>query len=472
MSSRKRVVIDGMAWVPVGTTLARDLERELTVPNPAYQSALDQGRHPGETPETLTYVRTEGGYLVAPRSAALAYGGEYTDETVLGEAHDFKSLITLRPHQVGWVDTVERELRGGFGCVGMAQVGWGKTIASLEVAARLGRKTLILVHKEFLMTQWVERILGTEVAATFLKTGALSDPAMPAMYGIAPVQVGIVQQDRWDWQGRVVVVAMAQTIAGRDLPEGFAEAFGTILVDETHRFAAPTFQKAIGKFPGKYRLGVTATPERRDGLEKVFFAHLGTIKAVGEVERASPRIYQIATPVLLTDEAARKTKARGREDYVKLVSYLVEHPARNRQIVEQLVKAVKSGRRVIVFSGRRAHLETLRGLFIEVCMAEGLQAPSDYYQGGMGAKARKVAEQAQVLFATYSMGKEGLDVPALDACFLATPVADVVQAVGRVLRTLDDKRQPVVVDFVDKVFGIAKGMAAKRRQGYASQGWT
>lgn len=242
-------------------------------------------------------------------------------------------------------------------------------------------------------------------------------------------------------------------------------------VHNCHRFAAPVFRQSIVKFPAAKRLGVTATPKRNDGLEPVFFAHIGQIAAVGKGDRAKPRVNRIQTPVRATPAIHRKVKVRGRENLARIINYLVEYDARNRQIVKLLVKAAENGRKILVLSHRVAHVEELRRQFIEACRTKGLPVSTAYYVGGMDLKERANAEKMQVLFATYQMAEEGLDVPELDTLFLTTPIGDVEQAVGRILRVHDEKMTPVVVDFVDTAFKMTTGLANKRKREYEAKGW-
>ena len=379
------------------------------------------------------------------------------------------ALVSPRPYQVPFVDDVVdmMELEETMGLCAQAPPGFGKTICFLLVASRLGLKTLVLVHNEVLMTQWVKRILGEVEGSHRLGVEPNLEDPQGKVLDIGPEQVGIVQQNKCEWEGRSIVIAMAQSIAAREYEQEFYESFGLVGVDECHRFSAPTFQSAIALFPGAKRLGVTATPSRKDGLEDIFFAHIGPIRARGKAEMLTPRINQVKTPVVSTDQLLKRLKSRGRYDYVKHVSFLVDHGPRNDQIVRLLVKAAKKGRKVLLLSGRREHLSNLKELF-EAAMP-GVE--TTLYVGGMKSAERQEAEKKQVLFATYNMAEEGLDIPSLDTLFLTTPRGEVVQAAGRVLRLYDDKLTPLIVDFVDRQLPLCDRMANKRRKGFEAQGW-
>lgn len=474
--TRDTVVVGAWAELHELHPFVPSLKHRMTVPNPEYEKNEAIGKSNRGVPSTLKLYEKVGKWYRFPRAVANPYVGasdiKVVDETLAGEEAPMRSLITLRPKQVAFVDDLVKALNSGFGAVGQAEAGFGKTVCFLEVMSRLGKKTLILVHKEFLMTQWVERILGTVAAAQKLGLGAAAfGEVSPPCLDVTADEVGIVQQDRCEWEGKKVVIAMAQSLLARNYGAAFYESFGLLGVDEVHRFAAPTFQKTIVMFRAAKRLGVTATPDRNDGLESVFFGHIGKIAAVGEGRTEKPRVNLVRSQVVVTDTVRRSFQRGGRDDLVKVTSFLVGHETRNRQIVQLLVRAAQKDRKVLVLSDRRQHLEDLRGMFIEACQQNNLGVSTDYYVGGMDLEARKRAEKMQVLFATFAMAKEGLDVPALDTLLMVTPKGDVHQAVGRIMRSHSEKRAPVVVDIVDTQIGICKNLAAKREREYRQLGW-
>ena len=467
---------------------ASKLKRELTMKNPVYVKNKRMGYPTDDVDKTIKLFDEADGRVLIPRAHIQPYLDtlEVEDETVEGEAVNIQSNIVPRSHQKPFIDALHTALKGSYGVTGQAEAGFGKTVCALEIISRIRRKTVILVHKEFLRDQWIHRILGTEVAADFLGVspkalspdGKLHEP----MLDVSPEDVGVIQQDRAEWENKKIVVGMVQSLTSeREYPREMYESFGLVVVDEVHRFAAPVFRQSIVKFPAAKRLGVTATPERNDGLEPIFFAHIGHIAAVGESARDNPRINQVETPVRVTSRIQRKVgqyagkdkngKPRFKENYAKMLNYLAEHEARNRLIVRLLLKAAKSGRKILVLSHRLQHLEDLRDGFLAETRRTELAASTAFYVGGMDIKERSHAAKMQVIFATYQMAEEGLDIPALDTAFLTTPIGNVEQAVGRILRIVEGKKTPVVVDFVDTGFGISSGLANKREREYAEQGW-
>lgn len=479
MKEGHKITVSNYAWVHKNDPIAGDWKAICTFPNPEYEQNENMGFSNAGVPRVLRlYVeKEESDWILFPRGLAnrILKNSKYyiVDATNAGDLVSIPTRIQLRPTQVPFVDKLEEELKTKMGVIGQAEPGFGKTVCSLELASRLSRKTLILVHKEFLMTQWVERILGTEAAAQKLGLplthfGELHEPFLD----VTADDVGIIQQDLFEVTGKKIVVAMAQTLLAREEYQHRLESFGTVITDEVHRFAAPTFQQVIVMLGARYRIGVTATPDRKDGMEKVFLSHIGQIEATGEGRKTKPRIEIVKTPVMVNREIKQsKLMRNGKEDYVKVISFLCQHEARNRFIVHNLIRAAKADRKILVLSDRRAHLEDLRTLFLEQCQKESLPFSTTYYVGGMNLEKRKIAEKMQVLLATYAMAKEGLDIPTLDTLFLVTPRADVVQAVGRIMRDVDGKKEPVVMDFVDYQIGLCSGLAAKREWEYRSLKW-
>jgi superfamily II DNA or RNA helicase len=158
----------------------------------------------------------------------------------------------------------------------------------------------------------------------------------------------------------------------------------------------------------------------------------------------------------------------GKFNLSKWVTDVTKNVGRNEKIARLLAAAVEKGRKVLLLSDRLEHLRVLE----ELLRQRLPNAHVDYYVGGRSEEELQRAEGAQVLMATFSMAAEGLDLPLLDCEFLTTPRSDVEQAVGRIQRSAEGKRTPVVVDFVDGSVSIARALAEKRRRTYARLGAT
>lgn len=400
-----------------------------------------------------------GEQLWVPRALISRYpAGIVTDNTTLGDREiDFKSVINLGPNdfitydQHKFVDSLFSALKNYYGAIGQAPPGSGKTVMGLEVVARLGRPAIVLVHKEFLMNQWAERIMEC--------------------FDINKDEVGFIQQDVVDFQGKKIVIAMIQSLIAREYPKSLFDYFGTVISDECHRIGSLEWRKVIPMFPSRYRIGLTATPKRKDGLENIFFWHIGEISAVGDSNKLKPKIKFVKTNLDPTDRDLRMMRDySGKQNLNRVITYLIESGERNEIIVDLIAKALKAGRKIIVLSGRLAHLETLNKMIKLKMIEEGERFTIGYYIGGMSEEERTISATRQLMLCTYAMAEEGLDIPDLDTLFLVTPKSSVEQAAGRILRTFSDKKEPVIVDITDPI-EICVNMSKKRIRSYQKLGY-
>ncbi len=310
--------------------------------------------------------------------------------------------------------------------------GYGKTATGLAIACSLKRKTLIVVHKEFLANQWRERI------EQFCPTST----------------VGLIQGDTWDVDGHNFVIAMIQTLYIREHSPDQFKMFGMVIVDEAHHIGAPAFSKTMFKLSPEYTLGLTATPERKDGLTCLLYWFLGNI-----FYETSSSQHQLTLKKIDFDHESFRSgpilNKFGKVSMAHMVNHLVEIPERNELILKHIRDSVKRGRRVLLLSDRRGHCEWLY---------EKLgPAVSGLYLGGMKQEEHEAASRKQVIIATFTLAYEGLDIPELDTLFLVTPHSDVKQAMGRIMRSNTGQKE--IYDFVDK-WSVLTNMFYRRNKLY------
>jgi len=311
----------------------------------------------------------------------------------------------------------------------IAPAGSGKTVMGMMLMAELRKKTLILVHKDFLSEQWIEgmkRLL-------FLNGKLIQDS-----------DIGICQQKKCDFEGKKIVIGMVQSIAKSNYPDEFWNHFGLILADEVHRYASPVWVKAIGRISAPIRIGLTATLRRGDGLTGIFKWTIGHKLAEIKGYQLKPDVYQISCPV---DIQPNRYRSKHKIFFGMLSSLIAEDYEMRRCILEQLEPAAKAGRKIMVLSDRVAALEFLKIQFDNLF----LNVTSSLYTGKVKKEDRKKAEDADVIFCTIQMMKEGLDIPELDTCFITTVHSDVEQMIGRILRIHEGKKKPLVVDIVPEL---------------------
>ena len=397
--------------------------------------------------EVKLYERAPGGGLYVPRAYA---NFAYKDtRAVMGEPMRALPPIRLRDEQIPAVEAVEQALREGGGeargAILFAPCGKGKTVMGLEIARRMGRKTLVLVHKTFLVEQWVDR------ARAFLPDA----------------KIGFWQRDQLPSEDDEIVIGMVQSICNprREYDRSVYEQFGMILADETHRYAAPMWQDAIKAFPAAYRVGLTATPERKDNMQAVFLLHIGPIVYRMQGHTRAPTIFKIETGAQIE---MPKTNRNGTENTSAIVTRISEVASRTASIVDYALRAVVTGRKVLILTERVKHAQQMLNA-VTARLPDGMSA--SLYIGATTEEQRRAASECDVIIGSYAMAQEGLDIPHLDTLLLATPKTSVTQSIGRILRDAPDKKDPVVLDFVDSEIDICGAYWGARRRLYLSLGY-
>jgi len=322
--------------------------------------------------------------------------------------------------------------------------GYGKTVCALYIASQMKRRTLVLVHKGFLVEQWQER------ANTFL-------PGCT----VGKIQQNIVNADA------DIVIGMVQSLSKREYDANVMNKFGTIIIDESHHMAAPVLHRALRQIPARYIVGLSATPDRRDGLTCLLYWSMGSV--CYKIER-QPEHTLVSCVLYEGGKRKEITYRDGRISMPLMLNSLVEDDERNQVIAERMIACYRNNRYIIVLTDRIKQLEKLYVLLTNA----GIPAVDmGFYIGTTKTAERAVSSECRIILSTYSMAKEGLDIPRLDTLVMATPKGDIVQASGRVQRKHADKNTPLIIDVVDtySVFEQLrwKRWAFYRREGFACQ---
>ncbi len=325
-----------------------------------------------------------------------------------------------------------------------AGTGTGKTVCASWIAGGvLKRKTLILSHMLRLSQQWLE---------TFRD-----------ILGVPEERIGIVDGTRKDWRDKDVVISTLQTIALHpgSMPEEFYKEFGVIIFDEVHKAGAPHFCQAAWQFPAAIRIGLSATHERKDGAHKVIENFLGPIAVTSQQAALPIRVY----PVWYT----AKGKLWGDNHGARMLC-LSRDDARNVRIAGLIKKAYDGGRQGIIVSESIKHLEHLMDMCIHLGIPKEIMGQftatknvMETVQAGerlqtvrkkktqKASELERIKKESQLLFCSYGMIKEGIDIPRLDFGLAATPRTDGIQLIGRLRRPHEGKKSPVLwIDIVDK----------------------
>lgn len=248
-----------------------------------------------------------------------------------------------------------------------------------------------------------------------------------------------------------------------------------VVVHNCHRVAADYFSQSCYRVPAKLRLGLSATPDRKDGKEEAIHSHIGLVQVKTEAAPMTPRVIARRSPWTIP-----MTRVKQKNGTVKVgpiphspgkcghvINMLANHHARNDMLARFVSAAFKKGRNILVQSDRKEHLETLAMMI----QKQGVPpAEIGYYLGGMTAAQRDYAKGKSVIMATYQMTAEATDIPWLDTLVMATPKSDVRQIVGRIIRQYEGKQEPVVFDLIDSSSNVFQGYWNTRSAWYKSIG--
>lgn len=453
-------ILSGWYYVPVGVVPSLpDLRKRLTfVP----RSFDDQ-----EPVEPIRmFDESVAGYIGVPREFGLSQFKQLPveDRTVRGSPIRGVSKRPNPNHPRVRNPAAQaqfmQDLRAGFekhrSFIAMAATGSGKTVCALDTAASLGCRTLVLVHLERLMFQWREEIADK--------------------LGVPESRIGLVQQDTCEWEGKDFCVGLLHSVVRRRYPDEFYRAFGLVVYDEVHKVGSQFFAPAVSLFPSRYRLGLSATPARKDGGDKVFFWHLGPIRVTSDADALPMKVYVVPH---------RATSNLWGSTHGARMKCLSVDPRRNELIVSFIKRFYESGRNALVVGESVAHLQKLMLLAERagVPRASMGQFTSMRHQHALSeqtgrtviAKSKqtketldKIKESAQIIFATYGMMTEGIDIPRLDAGIDATPRSAATQLIGRIRRPMPGKKMPVWITLRDIRCSVSERYFASRCKDYRS----
>lgn len=443
MTNTARVRVDGQ--ITVADLQAPEIERlrrELSFPNPEYVTAMRMNRQV-TVPDRIDCVRElPNGNIVIPRGAILDCKSVLADrDTQLDIVRDERERhtfippcfnLTLRDYQAEGVRRLVAHSQGviTFPC------GTGKTSTGIGAIHAVEQATLVIVHTDDLLEQWVEDVrehLGFEP-------------------GVVRGGVDV------EWKA-ITIASVHKLVRMLKDPATLAELrkFGFCIVDEAHHAPASTFTKVINHVPAFYRLGLTATPEREDGLTKLVYWTFGdtlSSRTIPQMVAAGwlelPRGFAVHTELVYEYKGGRsdkKTEATARAVYMS--------KTRNALVSKYAHGCFLMGHVTLVLTSRKAHHKRL----IEACEARGLSVDDGTLIGIGGWSTRKKRKETfdrmrtgePIVVVSMPIMDEGVNVPALGALLLAFPEraeGKILQRVGRIMRPYKGVT-PELYDFVD-----------------------
>ena len=435
-------------------------QENLIIPNPQYRERERRGLWVGNTPKYLWLYRVDGSDLIVPTGVGkqvrkfLSERDQIIVQLADNDILEYKGNIPLYDYQKTAVEAMRRTSCG----ILQSPCGSGKTQMGIALAAVLKRKVLWVTHTQDLLTQSFARAEQYFPAETL---GTITD--------------GKVRL------GSHMTFATVQTLSKLDLTQ-YRDAWDVVIVDECHRLAgSPTqvtmFYKVMNSLAARYKYGLSATVHRSDGMIKSTFAVLGPVVYQVPDEAVADKIMKVRICRRDTGLAINRSclDTDGTLVYNELLSYLGESRERNELIVKDLIS--QAGHSCLVLASRLEQLRNIRNM-----LPEELREVSAMIDGSMTSKRGKAEREAaiedmrtgrkRILFASFGLAKEGLDIPRLDRLYLVSPQKDyavVTQSIGRIARKADGKTDAVCYDYVDDI-QFCENQFKRRKTNYRKAG--
>ncbi len=356
-------------------------------------------------------------------------------------------LGTLRKDQIKAVNAMTKHSIG----VLHAPTAFGKTVAAIGIIVKRKTNTLILTHSIQLLEQWQERL------KSFL----------------CDTDVGVIGGGKRKPTGQIDIATYQSLINKKDNSvDPIIQQYGQIIIDECHHISAPRYEMLLNEAHSKYILGLTATPDRQDGHQKIIFMLAGPIRHKVKSNHAEKFEQQVIVTRLYSSPAVNLFSTEQRPRITDVYRWLTEDKKRTKKIITDVITKISEGKHPLVLTERREHAEQINNLLIE----NNIQTV--ILRGAMREKERKAANEqlssAQVIVATGKYVGEGFDLPKLDTLFLALPIAWkglLAQYAGRIHRESEGKDLVTIYDYVDSSIPMLERMFHKREKGYKAMGY-
>lgn len=421
-------------------------KKNLTIDNPDYAKKVRMGFWVGNTPRYLHLYEVHGDTYILPYGTLkqiypMLNGSSVKTDFKEPEKVFYGEPIPLYPYQE---KAVTEALKGLYGIV-ESKAGSGKTQMGIALIREYGRKALWCTHTSDLLVQ--------------SKNRALQYMNKDLIGTITAGKVNI---------GKGITFATVQTLSKLDLTQ-YRDFWDVIIVDECHRVCgSPTqlsmFSKVLNSLSARHKYGLSATVHRADGMILATKSLIGDIVYSVPDDAIADKVMQVGIkPVGTGVKISREClNTDGTLNYARLINYLCENFNRMCVIHDAIVS--EKDHSCLILSDRLEHLENLIQL-----LPPTMKPYAVMVSGKMTTKKGKLEREKAIedmregkkkyLFATYSLAREGLDIPRLERLFLTTPQKDysvITQSIGRIARTFDGKAEPIVFDFVDDIGYLVK----------------
>jgi superfamily II DNA or RNA helicase len=411
------------ATTPRVIACSEDLPQHLVLPGGCID-ALEQLLHDHGVSLILDDQREAGDELAAD------FLGQLT-------ALQTKAAETLLQHETG---------------VFVAPPGIGKTVLGTYLLAKRGRSTLVLIHRQPLLDQWIAQLA--------------------VLLGIEEKEVGQIGGGKRKPNGRLDV-AMIPSLVRKGEVDDIVAGYGQVIVDECHHVPAVSFERVMAEVKARYVLGLTATPTRRDGHHPILEMQLGPVRfSVDPKNQAARRPFEHRLVVRETSFRPNgSTLGGGIQEIYRMLSV---DEARNQLIVDDVIRALAEGRHPIVLTDHLDYFAGHLGRTVRHVVV---------LRGGRGAKDRREIaaaladippDEERVVLTTGRFAGEGFDDPWLDTLFLTAPVSwkgTIVQFAGHLHRLRAGKTEVRIYDYVDRQVPVLMRMFEKRLRAYRAIGY-
>lgn len=389
---------------------------------------------------------------------------EFSYECEEGKIIDVQFVGDLYPKQQQALHALE-EKDMGILCAG---TGFGKTIVAAKLIADQKVSTLILVHNTNLAGQWKSQLehflkINDEPFVELTEKGRKRRKSkVGRIYGGKESRSGLID------------IGLFQTVTRYEDLQDLLRDYGMIIVDEAHHVAAKTFEDVMKQVASKYVYGLTATPQREDGLENIIFMRLGEISYTAEKEipkHIEQKLFIRFTS--LGEQVATINNQTIHENY----EMMIESKDRNQQIISDILSNLKDNRHIIVLSRYIKHIDLLKDELEQRNVTAPIYILNSKMQNRqLREELANLKQEGQpfVLLTTGSYAGEGFDLPALDTLLLVMPISskgNLQQYLGRLLRNLDEKEDLRVYDYIDYAIPMIYRMYQKRLRTYKKLGY-
>lgn len=346
------------------------------------------------------------------------------DNRVFEKIETKRILFTLRAEQ----EDAIKEILKYDSSICVAPPGFGKTLIGAKIFEQRAVKTLIIVNKNMLLDQWISRFVD--------------------YFGYKKSDIGFLGKSQNRLNGNIDIATMQSL---NNIPE-LVENYTQVIVDECHHIPALTFEQIVKNFKGKYILGLSATPNRKDELDPILYQQLGNIS----YEYKKPKTHTNRLLVIKTEFTSSA------DNYAAIINELVSNEDRNRQIVKTIKENIN--RKILLLSDRIEHLNLLENILkeenIDFVSVHGSQNKKEQVENMQKVKT------SSLILATSSFFGEGIDFPHLNTIIFATPISfygRLIQYLGRIGR---GNQECLAIDFLDSKNAMLNSTYKKRLEGY------